>query len=118
MSNTNERKTDSEIFLSDLDGGVFKEKLEYILSEVALAVTNTEKKGQVAVIFDFEKIKNSQQVQIGHELKYKKPKERGQITETDKRTTPMHVNRGGRMTFFAEDQTQMFTKTGAVNTTN
>lgn len=45
----NERQTNVANFISDLDGGVFEQKYGAILSDVALGVNNTNKKGKVII---------------------------------------------------------------------
>lgn len=110
------RPSDLQEVFSDLDGGVFKEKIESILSIVSGAVIAHGKKGKIQINLDISQISNSHQVNIDHELKYTQPKERGQITETDKQSTPMSVNKGGKLTLFPEDQMQMFGRNGEPTT--
>lgn len=110
------RPTEMQDFLSDLNGGVFQEQVEAMLSQVALSVVETGKKGKVQLTFDIEQISEASQVKIAHELKYVQPKKRGSVQETDKSTTPLYVNAGGKMTFFPENQGQLLTKTGQPNT--
>lgn len=109
------RPTSLSEFLPDLNGGVFQEQIEAMLSQIALSVVETGKKGKVQLTFDLEQISNSHQVKVAHELKYTQPKKRGSITETDKSETPMHVNAGGMMSFFPENQGQLFGKKGELS---
>ncbi|MFD1216377.1 hypothetical protein [Microbulbifer celer] len=102
-------------FLGDLDGGVFEEKLSHILSEVASAVTDHQRKGEVTITLKMAHINNSSQVQIDHTLKYKRPTSRGSVTEDNSTTTPMYVGTKGSLSFFPEKQDQMFDKKGGVN---
>lgn len=104
--------TNVEQFFSDLDGGVFNEKLSMILSEVGAAVVDNGKKGKVVIEFDFAQIATSHQVHVSHTLKYQRPTKRGKKAEDDKTATPMYVGRGGKLTFFPENQGQMFDKKG------
>lgn len=41
------RSTDVQVFIVELDGGVFETKLGAVLSEVASGVMNTKNKGKV-----------------------------------------------------------------------
>ncbi|QFT53515.1 hypothetical protein [Microbulbifer sp. THAF38] len=93
---------------ADLDGGVFIEKLAHILSDVAGAVTDHEKKGEVSINLKLSKIQNSDQVQIEHTLKFKKPTMRGSIIQDDATSTPMYVGTKGALSFYPEKQPPLF----------
>lgn len=99
-------------FIEDLDGGVFEEKLSQILSDVAGAVIDQGKLGKVDISFTIKQIGNSHQVQIDHTLKYKRPTSRGSMSEDNTTSTPMHVGSRGALTFFAENQAQIFERDG------
>lgn len=105
--------TNIEEFIQDLDAGVFAQKLSRALSDVAGGVCDHEKKGKVVIELDIQKL-GSSQVNITHSLKYAKPTKNGEQTEKNITKTAMHVGSGGRMTFFPENQHQMFTKQGDV----
>lgn len=105
--------TDVPDFITDLDGGVFEKKVGRALSDVAAAVMDYERKGKVTITLDVSKLSSSQ-VNVEHNIKYEHPTLRGTKTENDKTATPMHVGTGGRMSFFPEDQGQMFGKQGQV----
>lgn len=102
-------------FIADLDGGVFEQKLSHMLSQVAAACIEHEKGGRVVIEFDLKQIGSSHQVQIDHTLKYVRPTMRGKVSEEEKTSTPMHVGKGGAVSFFPENQGQMFTSKGEVN---
>jgi hypothetical protein len=108
--------TNVEEFINDLGGGVFAEKMSRALSEVAAGVCDYEKKGKVTIDLDIQLL-GSAQVNIAQTIKYTKPTKNGKQTEEDTTKTAMHVGKGGRMTFFPENQHQLFSKTGEVNTT-
>ncbi|MCO1336641.1 hypothetical protein MO867_20150 [Microbulbifer sp. OS29] len=93
---------------SDLDGGVFLEKLAHTLSEVAGAVTDHEKKGEVNINLKMSKIQNSDQVQIEHTVKFKKPTMRGSIIQDDATSTPMYVGTKGALSFHPIKQPPLF----------
>lgn len=109
--------TDVNQFIADLDAGTLEQKLSVILSQVAGGVLNHNKAGKVTLTLDISKITNSHQVLIKHKLAYAKPTARGKATEEDTTSTPMHVGTGGKLTFFPENQTQMFTKQGDIKIT-
>lgn len=106
--------TQVEQFIADLDGGVFEEKLSRILSDVAGATIDYNAKGQVIIQLDFKQIGSSDQVQIDHCIKYKRPTNKGSISEVNTTTTPMYVGSKGALTFFPENQGQLFGKKGEV----
>lgn len=108
--------TDVPQFISELDAGVFEEKLSRQLSDVAGAVVDHDKPGSITIKFDISRIGSSHQVKVEHKLTYSRPTGKGKITEENKTVTPMHVGVGGALTLFPPDQTQMFDKRGEVKT--
>lgn len=101
-------------FISDLDGGVFAEKLSAVLSDVASAVIDHGEKGQVKVTLDLSRIATSHQVEIKHKLEFSRPTARGAQSEHEVTRTPMYVGPKGALTFFPENQGQFFGKRGEV----
>lgn len=97
-------QTDPSQFVTDLDAGVFAEKLGTALSDVAAGVIDHGKPGRVSITFELKRIGDSYQVAIDHKLSYMKPTKRGKVMEENTTQTPMHVGRGGRLTLFPEDQ--------------
>lgn len=106
--NQPDRSTPVSDFLGDLDAGIFEQKLARSLSDVAMGVVTTGKKGKVVVTFDMAQIANSNQVNLTHSLKYVKPTSNGRVTEENATATPMHVGVGGKLTLFPENQTNLF----------
>lgn len=102
-------KTDVQDFLDSLEGGVLHEALGSILSDVAQAVRNNDgkAKGKIALTLSFEKFGDSQ-VMVTHKLDFKKPTNKGSITEDRASQTPMFVNKGGELTLFQKDQDDLF----------
>lgn len=100
--------TDINEFLGELNAGVYKDKVQHVLSQVALAVVNHGGKGKVTLEFDFKQINNSDRVHIDHKLKYSAPRRTGKFSEEDSTSTPMYVNQGGKLTLFSEQQNDMF----------
>lgn len=109
--------TDVSEFISDLDAGVFERKLSTALSQVAAAVTDHDKVGEVTVKFKLSKLAGTSQVTLSHELKLSRPTSSGRATEEDKRQTVMHVGKNGRLSLVPESQVDMFKTTPASNTT-
>lgn len=108
----NQRGTDLPDFINDLDGGVFAEKVSRALSDVAGGVIDTDKNGEVTLKFKLGRIGNSYRVGIKHTLTYKVPERNGNYSQENTTESVMHVNRGGRMSVFPEDQGQLLTRTG------
>ena len=109
------RDTDVVTFFEDLDGGVFIQKLARALSEVAGGVVDNNDKGRVDIQLNVKRIGQSYQVNVGSTLKYTVPTLRGKISEEDTTETPMHVNTGGKLSIFPENQGQLLTKQGLPN---
>lgn len=112
MTAQNQKDTDVHQLLDDLDGGVFVQKLARAFSEAAGGVIDNDQKAKIKVEFDLSRIGNSYQINLGHKLTYSVPTLRGKITEENLTLTPVHVNTGGRISLFPENQGQMFTRTG------
>lgn len=106
--------TDVKTFLGDLNGGVLAEAVGHILSSVALGVVEHHKDGEVTIKLGLKQIGESNQVKITHKLSFVKPTKRGKATEESTSETPMHVNAGGKLTLFPENQGQLFGKNGEV----
>lgn len=106
--------TNVQEFISDLDGGVFEEKLSKVLSDVAGAVVDHDVAGKVNITIDIKRIGNSHQVMLAHKLSYSRPTSKGKISEDNTTSTPMYVGPQGALTLFAPNQTQMFDKKGNV----
>lgn len=102
------RPTDITDLLESQDGGSFKEKIEAILSDVAAAVIDHGRTGEIVLKMNLEQISNSSQVNVKSKLTYKRPRPRGEVSESYATVTPMYVNSGGKVTLFAEDQADMF----------
>lgn len=103
------KATDIQEFLSNLEGGVLQEALGHIVSDVAFAVRHNDSriKGRVNISLSFEKL-NDDQVMVTHKVEFKKPTNKGSISEDRESQTPMFVNKGGELTVFRKDQEDMF----------
>lgn len=99
-------------FFSDLDAGVFEDKLSKILSDVAGATIDHGQKGEVVIKLSMKQVGNSDQVAIDHTIQYKRPTSRGHVSEVNTTTTPMYVGKRGAMSFLPENQGQLLDKKG------
>ena len=100
-------------FITDLDAGMLEKKMAATLSNIAAAVIDTGKQGELSIGLKIKQIGSSHQVQVTHKISMVKPTWRGKETEEDTTATPMHVGRGGDMTFFPDTQeTMTFDNTG------
>ncbi len=104
--------TDVGEFITDLDGGVFDRKLSIALSQVAAAAVDHDKVGEVSIKFSFKRIPGTSQVHCEHSLKFSRPTAAGKAGEEEKRVTPLHVGKFGRLTIAPENQLGMFTREG------
>lgn len=107
------KPTDATKFLGDLTGGAFADQIGHALSDVADSVIATGKKGQVTITLDIKQTgdKESSQVSIEHKLAYKAPESYGTRSEDYARKTPMHVNKGGEMSLYANHTAGLFEQT-------
>ena len=108
--------TDVGEFLTDLDGGVFDRKLSVALSQVAAAVVDHDKVGEVTVKFSFKKIPGTGQVHCEHQLKFVKPTLDGKAGEEEKRTTALHVGKFGALSLAPANQMAFLTRDGQPTT--
>ena len=102
--------TDVPEFISELDGGNFEHKMSIALSEVAAACCDNDKAGEVNLKFSFKKIPGTSQVHCEHTLKFIRPTMDGKSGEEEKRTTPLHVGKFGKLTIAPENQMSFIDK--------
>lgn len=102
------KPSDVKQVFEELGAGVFEEKIAYALSDVCSAVVREDKVGEITIKLKVKRVGSTDQVNISHELGYKRPKKRGSIAETDSQETVMYVNEEGNITQFPENQTDMF----------
>ena len=99
---------DTEIFLMDLDAGIFANKVGKAVMTAATGAVNTGKKGQVVITLDFDRIGDSRQVMVKHKLAFTEPTQRGKAGEEETTETPMYLNQDGTVTIFPVAQDDMF----------
>lgn len=93
--------TDVDAFIGELEAGLFASQLSAALSETAASVVDHEAKkkgGSVSITFDFEHIAGTQQVRIGHTVKFTRPTRFGKRSETCSGASVMHVGKRGKLT--------------------
>lgn len=115
VSQSTSAATDVGEFISDLDGGVFERKLSIALSKVAAAAVDNKKAGKVTIELTFKQIPGTTQVHCEHTLKFVHPTMDGEASEKEKRTTPLHVGKFGKLSLAPENQLGMFGRDGQPN---
>jgi hypothetical protein len=98
------QRTDVSEFLGDLHAGTFERMFSAALSDVASAVVDNNKQGEVTLKFTIKKLGEGSQVVVAHQLKFAKPTSAGKATEEAKRETPMHVGKYGRLSLVPDTQ--------------
>lgn len=106
-------KTDIADLLGDLNGGVFERQINQAISDIAANACTHGKKGEMTIKFTIQQIGDGDQVEVKHAFKAKVPTMRGSVTEEHETTTPLHIERGGRLTLFPTKQTRMELGAGA-----
>lgn len=94
--------------IGDLDAGVFAQKMEAALADVAAGVVQTGKTGKVTITFELKQIATSNQVSVKHKLAYVKPTEKGKASEENTTETPMHVGPRGKLSLYPESQPDLY----------
>jgi hypothetical protein len=102
--------------LAELGAGAFEEKLARVIGETAMAVMSNNREGEVVLKFKMKPISNVQ-AKVVHTIEFKAPTPYGVKSEKNATDTVMYVGSKGKMSIFPENQTQMFTNQGKVNTT-
>ena len=102
------KPTDIKDLLESQDGGSFKERVERVLSEVANAVIDEGNQGEVNLKIKMDRIQESTQITVASDVSYKRPTNRGKVTENYETKTPMYVNSGGDVSLFSRDQEDAF----------
>lgn len=95
-----------EIF-ENMEGGQFIGRVEKAIADSALATVVRDgkaAKGKVDITLTFERIAESSQVRVIANVKFDAPTSRGRRSESYACETPMHVEKGGRLTLFPEAQ--------------
>jgi hypothetical protein len=89
--------TDVPEFVTDLDGGQFELILSQALSQAAAATVDHERVSEVAIKFKIEKIAGTQQVRMGHSIKFSKPTSMGKTSEETDGATVLYVGKYGKL---------------------
>lgn len=104
--------TDVGQFITDLDGGVFDHKLSVAISAVAAATVDNDREGEVSIKLKFKRIPGTSQVHCEHTLKFTRPTLDGKASEEEKRTTPLHVGKFGKLSIAPENQMSFLDRAG------
>lgn len=102
------KSTDHNQFIDDLNGGVLAKQLAYVISEVASAVVDNEKKGEINIKLSLTKGVGPNSVVVAHKLTSIAPLDDGRKLEDHEGKTSMHVNKDGDVTLFANHTEQLF----------
>lgn len=97
----------AEKTLPELDAGVFEEKLNRSLRDIALAtVTNDDsrKRGEVTIKLKMERVKETNQIALSHRIETSRPTPNGKETIHDETSTVLYVNPTGSLTIAPEAQ--------------
>lgn len=115
MSKTPTDRTDFANLLGDLNAGVFEQQINAAVSDVAANVVTHGKTGELVIKLKFKQIGESNQVAMTHSLKFLVPTMRGRIVEESASDTPLHVGRGGKLSLYPGEQTEMFPQGGTTD---
>ncbi len=102
------KSTDHNQFIDDINGGVFARQLGYAISEVASAVVDNDKNGEITIKLKLTKGVGRNAVVIAHKLTSIAPLDDGRKLEDHDGKTSMHVNKDGDVTLFANHTAQLF----------
>ena len=94
---TTRAATDVPDFINELDGGQLEHMLSVALSDVASSVVDREKKGEVTVTLKMQHIRGTNQVEVHHTTKFKRPTMTGTVSEEAKGSTVFFVARFGKL---------------------
>lgn len=83
--------TDSNEFLTDLDGGNFDADLMKVLAINAMSSIEQERVSKVSINFKLTPIGGGHQVMVEHTISYDRPTSKGSMTEKQSGKTPMYV---------------------------
>lgn len=116
--NKNLAPTNIGDFADDLDAGSYGEKVAALISEIATSTVDEENNlnkqdGKLTLTFTFRKIGTTNvQLSVSHKIDAKIPTPHGYFQDIENKSTSLFVNPNGRVSFFLENQGQLFTKTG------
>lgn len=94
---TSAAATDVPELIAELDGGMFDHMLSVALSQTAARVIDHQKVGEVTIKLKLEKIPGTQQIRLGHNLKFSMPTGTGKSSEETEGATVLFVGRFGRL---------------------
>lgn len=100
-------------FISELGAGVFEEKVQQALKDAGYATMAHAAPSEITIKLKISPASKSQ-AKIVHSIVAKIPQLNGEKTEKNTTHTIMYVGEKGKLSIFPENQTDMFTKRGAI----
>lgn len=97
QQHTANAQTNVTELVADLDAGQFERKLGIALSQVAAAVVDNGRQGEITVKMKFTAIPNTHQVRCDHHIEFKRPTTTGVAGEKDMCSTVLYVGQFGRL---------------------
>lgn len=108
------QRTDVGEFITDLDAGVFEQRIGVALSHVAAATMDNGGSGEVVVKFQFKRIDGTAQIKCAHSMKFTSPTTTGKASEESGGATVLHVNKGGKLSLVPDSQMSFLDKQGVL----
>ena len=93
--------TDASEFITDLDAGIFAQKLGKSISNCAAAAIDQGKKATITIKLSFKGIGESQ-VGVEQKLEYSYPTKRGNKKEDETTSTAMYIHTDGQVTLWPQ----------------
>lgn len=98
---SNERETNVEEFIGELNAGMLRDKIAIALSNAAMAQVNHgigSKVAKVSLEFTLRQMGDNDQVVVSAKMSTSTPTKRGKKTEEDITDTAFFVGKGGQLT--------------------
>ena len=94
--------TDSCEFITDLEAGIFANKLGTAISHCAAAAIEKERQAEIKISLKFQRISEGQ-VNVVHKIEFLYPTQRGNKREDETDATAMHVSDHGVVSLYPPD---------------
>lgn len=91
--------TDVNEFITDLEAGIFANKLGTAISHCAAACIEKERQAEIKISLKFQRISEGQ-VNVIHKIEFAYPTQRGNKREDETDSTAMHVNERGNVSLY------------------
>lgn len=93
--------TDASEFITDLDAGIFAQKLGKSISNCAAAAIDQDREATINIKLTFKRIGESQ-IGVKHKLDYSYPTTRGNKKEDETTSTAMYIHTTGAVTLWPQ----------------